>query len=163
MSRALWFGLLLLTALVQVTWAPHLSLFGAFPNLVLLLVVVATWLAGTRAGMWWAISGGLLLDLTAAGPLGPHALALLAGSYVAGFWVRSVDATSVLQPVLATAVTTVIYSLVLIGSDDTLGLPVPPFGLAAGLTAAATAYNAALMLPLAGAVRRMRAISAAPA
>ena len=158
MTRVLLFGLLLAAALVQVTWAPHLSVYGAFPNLVLLIVVGTTWLAGTRSGMWWAISGGLLLGLTAPGPLGPHALALLAGAYVSGFWSRNVEASSVIQPVLAAALATVIYSLVLIGSDDTLDLPVPPFGLAAGLTAAAAVYNAALMVPIALALRGMRSL-----
>ena len=160
MTRAFWFGLLLVAALVQVTWAPRLSLFGAFPNLVLVLVVGGTWLRGTRAGMGWAITGGLLLDLTAPGPLGPHALALLAGAYGVGFWSRNVDASDVLQPVLATGLATVVYSLVLIGSDDTLGLPVPQLSLAAGLTAAAIAYNAALMLPLALILKNLQPLPA---
>jgi len=137
---------LLTAALVQVTWVPALSVVGAFPNLVLLLVVCLTWSGGVRSGMLWACLGGVMLDLTAPGPIGTHALALVAGAYVTGFWVRNVNTTSRHQPVLATAAATVVYSLILIGSDDTLGLPVPPFGLAAQLIAVSALYNAVLML-----------------
>ena len=105
----------------------------------------------------------MLLDLTGPGPLGPHALALLAGAYVTGIWARNVDAGSLYQPVLATAVTTALYSLILIGSDDTLGLPVPPLGVALQLTAAASIYNAALMLPLLLIVRRALPVRRQPA
>jgi len=163
MMRLLGFASLLGGALLQVTWAPGLTVWGAYPNLVLLMVVVLTWGNGARAGMLWACWGGVLLDLTGPGPLGPHALALLAGAYVTGIWARNVDAGSLYQPVLATAVTTALYSLILIGSDDTLGLPVPPLGVALQLTAAASIYNAALMLPLLLIVRRALPVRRQPA
>ena len=72
--------LLLATVLVQVTWAPRLTVAGVFPNLALVAVIAITWTAGPRKGMAWACVAGLLLDLTAPGPLGPHAVALLAGA-----------------------------------------------------------------------------------
>src|ERR1700694_1228471 len=82
-------GVLMLSAvLVQVTWAPRIEVAGAFPNLTLLAVITVTWTAGVGTGLVWACVGGLLLDLTAPGPIGPHALALLAGAYVCGFWAR---------------------------------------------------------------------------
>lgn len=139
------FLLVLAAALVQVTWAPHLELYGAFPNLVLAAVVCITWIGGPRAGLAWACAGGLLLDLTAPGPLGPHALALVVGAYAVGFWVRNVPKASFVQPALAATVASALYSLVLIGTDDTLGLPVPPPALALQLAAAACAYNAVLV------------------
>ena len=42
--------------------------------------------------------------------------------------------------------------------DEVSVFPVPPFGLAAGLTAAAAVYNAALMVPIALALRGMRSL-----
>ena len=147
MTRALGAVLMVAAALVQVTWAPRLAVFGAFPNLVLVLVVCITWTQGQRAGLVWACIGGLLLDLTAPGPLGPHALALLCGAYVTGIWARNVDPNGIVQPALAAAVTTALYSLVLVGVDDTLGLPVPQLTVAIQLAAAAAAYNSALVLP----------------
>jgi rod shape-determining protein MreD len=148
--------LMLLAALVQVTWAPGLSVFGAFPNLVLVIVTVITWTRGLRAALVWACAGGLLLDLTAPGPLGPHALALLAGAYVTGFWVRNAHPSGHVHPVIATAVSTAIYSAVLVAADDLLDLPVPPPALVLDLAVAAAAYNSLLVLPALAVARRLR-------
>lgn len=153
-------GLLMLACvLIQVTWASRIEVAGAFPNLVLLAVIALTWTAGVRIGLVWACAGGLLLDLTAPGPLGPHALALLAGAYVTGFWARNLVRENAIHQALAAALSTVLYSLILIGADDLLGLPVPPARLAVQLTVAAAVYNA-LLMPLAVAlVRRLQALT----
>jgi rod shape-determining protein MreD len=151
-------ALIILAALIQVTWAPAVTVAGAFPNLVLLVVIAATWLGGVRAGMAWACVGGVVLDLTAPGPIGPHALALLGGVYAAGFWIRNFERESIVQPALAAATATVIYCVALLVADQLLGLPMPSPASALVLIAAATAYNA-LTMPLAMlAMRRMRPV-----
>ncbi len=151
-------ALITLAALVQVTWAPAVEVAGAFPNLVLLVVIGATWLGGVRAGMAWACAGGVVLDLTAPGPLGPHALALLGGAFLAGFWLRNLERESFVQPALAAASATVIYCLVLLVADEWLGLPMPSPASALVLIGAATVYNA-LTMPLAmPAMRRLRPV-----
>jgi rod shape-determining protein MreD len=146
-------ALLLATVLVQVTWAPRITVAGAFPNLALIAVIAITWTAGVRQGMAWACLTGLMLDLTGDGPLGPHGLGLLAGAYLTGFWVRNLDRESVLHPVVAAAAGTAVYSALLVLADDILGLPVPPLSVAIQLVVAASVYNAALM-PIALAVLR---------
>ena len=148
---------MLAAVLVQVTWAPRIEIAGAFPNLVLLAVIGLTWTVGVRDSLAWACLGGLLLDLTAPGPLGPHALALLTGTYVTGFWARNLDRESPLHPVLAAALSTALYSLVLLAADDLLGLPVPPLALAFELVVAACVYNAIVMTPALLVVRRLHA------
>jgi rod shape-determining protein MreD len=147
--------LLVAAALVQVTWASQLEIAGVFANLVLVAVTGLTWTQGVRAGMLWACAGGILLDMNAPGPLGPHALALLAGAYSTGFWARNFDRESLFHPAIAVIASTVLYSLVLVGADDALGLPIPPFRTAAQLTLAASIYNAVLMPPALIALRRM--------
>lgn len=139
-------GLLLMlsAALVQVTWAHQLEIAGAFPNLVLIAVIGLTWTQGARVGLVWSCVGGILLDLNAPGPLGPHALAVLVGTYASGFWARNLDRESPFHPAGAVALSTVLYSLVLIGADEALGLPIPPFRTALQLTIAAAIYNATL-------------------
>jgi len=149
--------LILAAALVQVTWASQLEIAGVFPNVVLIFVIALTWTHGVRAGLLWACAGGILLDLNAPGPLGPHAVALLCGAYVTGFWARNLDRESPLHPAGAVAVSTVLYSLVLIASDRLLGLPIPPFAPALQLTVAASLYNATLMPLALIAVRRATA------
>lgn len=148
MKRLAIAAILLAAVMVQVTWAPRFTVAGAFPNLALVAVIVIAWTAGGRSGMAWACVAGLMLDLTAAGPLGPHAVALLAGAYLTGFWTRNVDRESLVHPVIVAAISTVVYSLVLVAADDTLGLPVPPLGVAIQLVAVASVYNA-LLIPLA--------------
>ena len=138
-------AILLAAVIVQVTWAPRLTIAGAFPNLALVVVTAIAWTAGVRSGLAWACVAGLMLDLTAAGPLGPHAVALLAGVYLTGFWTRNLDRESLVHPVIAGAMSTAVYSLVLVAADDTLGLPVPPPGVAIQLVAVACVYNAALI------------------
>jgi rod shape-determining protein MreD len=138
-------ALLLGVVLAQVTWAPRITIGGVFPNLALVTVIAITWTAGVRSGMTWACVAGLMLDLTAPGPVGPHALALVAPAYLTGFWTRNLERASVLQPVIATAINTGVYSLVLVIADETLGLPVPPLGVAVQLIVAAAVYNAAIV------------------
>jgi len=151
-------ALMAAAALAQVTWAPHFEVGGAFPNLVLLGVVGVTWTHGQRSGMVWACVGGLLLDLVASGPVGPHAIALLAGAYVIGFWTRDLQRPTAVHVVLTAVVGTVLYSAVLVLTDGLLGLPVPQPGTAIWLASTAAAYNA-LLMPLAlDVIRRLQAL-----
>ena len=157
MKRLAIAAVLLAAVLVQVTWAPRLTVAGVFPNLALVAVLAITWTAGVRKGMAWACVAGLLLDLTAPGPIGPHAVALLAGAYLTGFWIRNLDRESVVHPVIAVAVSTIAYSSVLVVVDEMLGLPVPPFGIAVQLVIAACVYNAVLMPVAMWVVRKLQA------
>ncbi len=148
-------ALMLGAVLVQVTWAPRIAVAGVFPNLTLIAVLAIAWGMGVRPGMAWACVAGLMLDLTAPGPLGPHALALLAGAYVTGFWSRNLARQSLLHPALAAAVSTALYSLVLIGAGAALGLPAPALSVAVQLVVAASLYNAVLTPVAVLAIRRI--------
>ena len=155
-------AMLLLAALTQVTWAPRLQIAGAFPNLVLLIVIAIAWQRGVRAAMVAACAGGVLLDLSSAGPVGPHVMALLAGVYATGFWIRNVESPNAIHAALTTALSTVIYALVLVLADVALGNP--SVGLTAGveLAAVAAVYNA-ILAPLAfAAVRSLDSLGRAP-
>jgi rod shape-determining protein MreD len=145
MKRLAVAAVLLATTMVQVTWAPRLTIAGVFPNLALVAVIVVTWTGGVRAGVAWACVAGIMVDLTAPGPLGPHAVALMVGAYLTGFWIRNVDHESVLHPMLAVAASSAAYSIILVAADDTLGLPVPSLGVALQLLVAGSIYNAVLM------------------
>jgi len=145
MRRVLGGVLLLGVVLVQVTWAPRLEVAGAFPNLALIAVIGITWTIGVRSGLAWACVAGLLLDLTAAGPLGPHALALLAAAYASGFLARNFQGGGPVYPALAAGVGTVLYSLVLVGGNHALRVPLPPLATTIQLIVAASAYNVLLM------------------
>lgn len=144
MRRIVGLGLMLGLALVQVTWAPRVAVAGAFPNLVLIGVVAITWRYGARAGLYWACIGGVVLDLTAAGAIGPHALALLAGAYATSLWARNLERPNARHLALTAALGTVLYSLVLVVTYGFLGVPAPDPGLVLRVTFAAAVYNAVL-------------------
>lgn len=148
MKRIVGLGLMLAFTLVQVTWAPHLAVAGAFPNLVLITVVAITWSYGVRAGLVWSCVGGVLLDLTASGAIGPHALALLAGAYATSLWARNLERPNALHVALTAALSTALYSLVLVVVDGLFGMPSPDPGLVFRVALAMAIYNA-LLTPLA--------------
>lgn len=148
MRRAIAGLLLLSAATVQVTWAPRLEIGGAFPNLVLVAVVGITAVQSQRNGMVWAVAGGLLLDLTSAGAVGPHVLALVAGAYLIGLWTENFERINATNAALCVAAATLVYSAVLVGLGLALHTLAMPLLQTAELAAAAAAYNA-LLAPLA--------------
>jgi rod shape-determining protein MreD len=117
-------GLLLAGAtLVQVTLIGRLDPVLPAPNLVLALCAARAWTRGGRAGMSWALAGGLLLDLAGAvGPLGVHALAMLTAAYAAGLLAAAFENSSTAASSLAGAVAGIVYGAVVLGAADTLGL-----------------------------------------
>jgi rod shape-determining protein MreD len=143
-KRVVALGVMLALTLVQVTWVPHASVAGAFPNLVLVAVVAITWTQGVRAGLAWASIGGLLLDLTASGPVGPHALALLTTAFMTSLWARNVESAHALHAALTAAAGSVAYSMTLVVTDGFLGMPAMDAGVVFRLTVAAAIYNALL-------------------
>ena len=146
---------LLLAVVVQVTWLPHVSLLGTDPNLALLAVVGWTWVRGSRAGLLCALAAGLLLDFTASGPLGIHAIALLAGAYLSGLVAGRLQEGRILVPAAAAALASLAYGLIVIGGGETLGQPLPPAGVARVLLLGGALYNAALMPLVLLALRRL--------
>lgn len=158
MRRVVTLGLMLALTLVQVTWAPRLAIAGAFPNLVLISVVGIMWMEGVRPGLVWACVGGVLLDLTASGPVGPHALALLTAAYATSLWARNLEQPNVLHAALTAGLGTVAYSVTLVLTGGLLGMPAMDLGVVLRLTLAAAIYNAALTPFAIEAVRRLRAL-----
>jgi rod shape-determining protein MreD len=143
---------------VQVTWAPHASIAGAFPNLVLVAVVAITWTQGVRAGLAWACIGGLLLDLTASGPVGPHALALLTAAFMTSLWARNVESAHVVHAALTAAAGSVAYAMTLVVTDGFLGMPAMDAVVVFRLTVAAAIYNAVLAPFALETLTRLRAL-----
>jgi len=71
-------------ALVQTVLLSRVSLWGARPDLMLLVVLVWAVVRGIDEGLVWGFIGGLIVDLLSGGPLGATVLALLAVAFLAG-------------------------------------------------------------------------------
>ena len=140
-------AVLLPAALLQVTLAPRLEVAGAFPNLVLVVVVGWTLLRGAGEGIRWAVGGGLLLDLVSPGPLGDHALALALAAYLVGFAQRHFELDAFFLPSASGAVATVAYNLVLLGIALVTRSPVAFLPVLQFWVAPSSLYDALLVPP----------------
>ncbi len=144
----------LAAALVQSTAGPDLAVAGAAPNLVLALVAARSWRAGLPGGLWMALGGGLLLDLAGQGPVGVHALALLAAAAVTGLLAERSNQANALIGALAAAPASAAYSLVVLTAAHLLRQPLPPPTVALLLVLVGAAYQTALGLALLIPMRR---------
>ncbi len=69
---------------LQTTIAPHLRVFGAAPDLLLVATVAMAYEEGPESGAVFGFAGGLTLDLFLASPLGLSALSFAVTGFVLG-------------------------------------------------------------------------------
>lgn len=108
------FPLLTAVALIQTTFLARVSVLGARPNLMLLVVLIWAVVRGIDEGLAWAFIGGLILDLLSGGPLAGMALSLLAGAYLAGQSLGQGIGSRAARLVILTALGAMAYHLVLL-------------------------------------------------
>jgi rod shape-determining protein MreD len=87
-------------AVLQLTIVPYLGIAGAYPDLLLVVAVVATFAWSTEAGMTLAFVGGLMIDLLAPRPIGLTAFTLLLSTGIAAVIGRLVQRGRVLTPIV---------------------------------------------------------------
>ena len=140
--------------LFQATAAARFKIYGAKPDLVLLLVVIGTLVYGGRAGVVWAFFGGLGLDIFSGGPMGSSSLALMAAAMVAGFGHRTLSRFNVLVPLVAIVAGTVVYAgaylgiLAVLQYLDVTQHQVPLLATVQNIVVPAVIYNTTLMVIL---------------
>lgn len=86
-------------AALQVAVAPHMSIGGIVPNLLLLVVVTLAFVGGSSAGLYGGFAAGLVLDMIGTGPVGAWALVLALTGYLSGMLAANVFAEGWLLPV----------------------------------------------------------------
>jgi len=101
-------------ALFEFTVVPYLKIGDAVPHPVLVFGVIWAIAGGLEVGLVWAFVGGLALDILGQRPLGSSAFSLLVAigvaSLVGGFFGR----VRIVAPVIATAIASLIYSMLLL-------------------------------------------------
>lgn len=114
-------------ALVEATVAPHLIVGEAGPHPVLVGGVIWTIAAGIDRGIAWAFVGGLVLDSLLGRPLGASSLALLIAVGGAALIARPFPRLRLIIPIVAIAVLSLVYSMVLFAVNSALqpGASVP--------------------------------------
>ena len=114
---------MLAAVLLQTTVLPQLTLFGAAPDLVLLVTISMGLLEGPVAGAAVGAAGGLLEDLLLTAITGLTALTYLLVGYAVGKVRPYVQSTSVLVPVTGIFVGTVAAQLTYAALSLLLGGP----------------------------------------
>lgn len=92
---------IVVAALLQVGLAPHMSIFGVVPNLLLLVVITLGLVEGSKAGCAAGFTAGLIFDLLGSSPIGPGALVMCIVGYIAGTLQENLFAEGWLLPVTA--------------------------------------------------------------
>lgn len=125
--------LAVLLVILQSAVLPHFPLFGAVPQLFLLVTLAWGLLHGLQKGILWAFVVGIFIDLFSAGPMGLTSLALMAAVAVALLIQRSFPGSRIIMPVLLALVATLVFWFVyllllrilmppIIGASPSLGV-----------------------------------------
>lgn len=116
MKFALSVIIIFLLVLFQISLYPYLEICSAFPNLILILVLIFSILKGFKKSLLWIIFGGFLLDVYSFdNPIGSSVLGLLLVSYLVYFFSQNVfKKTDIFSVVLFGIGATLIYGLFVI-------------------------------------------------
>ena len=113
--RYLYIPFLVFMAVIQVTVMPDFQISDGRADLVFVLVMGWTLLAGGSPGVIWALVAGLAQDLLTGVPLGVSALALATIAFIIGQLIKRSERVFVLLTPLVIGVGTLGYHVVLMG------------------------------------------------
>ena len=103
--------LMLLAALIQGSSPPWLSIRGASPDYMLVLLIVSTIVLRHKHALAWSFGAGILLDLVSSGPIGVSALALTLVTYLCSVGGFGLFRTTYAWSIGAVAICTIVYYL----------------------------------------------------
>lgn len=81
---------LFFVAILQVTFMPKLSIYGVFPNLMLVVIIYKSLFKDYKEIFIWPLAGGLVLDVFSATPFGVFTLSFLIVSLIINFLSRNI-------------------------------------------------------------------------
>jgi len=136
----------LAAAVLQVTALRYLVAGEVTPDLVALVAVAWTLIAGPGEGIWWAFAGGLVADLLGGSALGATTVALLPVTLAFGLRDRSAGEPAVLPAAALIGLGAAAHQAVLAVVLLAVGRALPPFGLMVGLALGAGIYTGTLAL-----------------
>jgi len=116
-----WMVILVGVALIQHVILPHVTFFGAHPNLMLVVILAWGLLRGNRDGLIWALVGGVLLDLFSLAPMGTSTLPLLIVMFLVGLLEFTAFRVVIWLPVAAVFVATPLFQLLALTFLKSLG------------------------------------------
>lgn len=138
--------IVLIGAVLQSTLMPELRIGESAPDLVLLLVIGWTLLAGLSEGLLWAAFGGMAQDWLSGLPSGTTALALLTAAMLVHLIAGQLTRRNLIAPPLLAALATLIYHGVLIVLLIVIRRPIEIGYVLRYVTAPNALFNAISML-----------------
>jgi len=82
--------LVTIVVILETTLVPKMAIFGAFPNLVMLVILSLIFINRTRDALWWVLIGGVLLDLFSPVRFGAYTLSFVVIFFLAYYLVNYV-------------------------------------------------------------------------
>ncbi len=135
-------------ALVQTVLLSRVNLWGARPDLMLLVVLIWALVRGAEEGLVWGFIGGFIIDMFSGGPMGATMMALVVAALLTGQpWAEGIS-SAVARLLLVTFVAVIAYHLMLLIVMAWTGFPVD-FGRALLQVAAPSALFNAVLAPFA--------------
>jgi rod shape-determining protein MreD len=132
-------------AIVQVVVVPKLAVRGVYPDLILLLVVARSLIAGGRSAVLWGFVGGLWMDVLSGGAMGASSLALMATALLTGIGHNAIFRRNFFVPSIAALSGSLVFSLIYVAILTGVGHRFLPGPLVANLIVPVTLYNGAVM------------------
>ncbi len=132
-------------AIFQVVVGPRLAVYGVRPDLILLLVIARSLLAGRHDAVLWGFVGGLWMDILSGGPMGASSLALMAAALLTGVGHSAIFRRNLFVPSIAAVLGSAAFSLVYLAILTIVGYRFPPGLLLTELITPVVLYNGTLM------------------
>lgn len=108
-----WILLFSAVLIVQVTIVPQIAIFGIYPDLVMILLIVLAVENGQMAGIWGGFFVGLVIDVYSTGLLGVNALAKTIIGGAAGLMERKNVLVSPVFLLIFLAVACIIHDIII--------------------------------------------------
>lgn len=139
---------MLIAAILQSTVIAEIRIGDAGPDVILMLVVVWTLLAGFEDAVLWALTGGILADILSGTPTGATALALVIVSFAVSTFPGQVSKNNWFLPPLVIVGATLLYHGTLMIVLRLTGTDVAFFYAITQISLPSAVYNLVLVLPL---------------
>ena len=160
MRTLLWLGVIIIAIIIQTTLMPLIAIQGIYPDMLLVIVVSYSLLSGKEKGVGMGFFAGILQDLASGSIFGTITLSKLAIGYIFGLAERKVFKEHIFLPVAATAVATVLNSIIIFMLLFMLGMKVNILPTLMNSVLPLALYNLMIAIPIHHAVYRLTVFTA---
>lgn len=160
MNTIIWLSVVIIAIIIQSTILPMILFRGICPDLLMVIVVSYALLSGKEKGVGVGFFAGLLQDVAFGTIFGINTLSKMLIGYIFGLAERKVFKEKVLLPVVATAVATLVHSVVMFTLLFFLGYKVDILAAIMNNILPLIGYNVIIAIPVHHIIYRVTAFAA---